>query len=323
MAKCFGSMSGADRTTRMSNALPIYTHPSCLAHDPGPGHPEAAFRLEAVLNAAHALGHQLLTAPLATHAMLERAHSTKLLDQLFAQQNSDVALRIDADTVLGPHSLNAALAAAGAGVAGVQDVLSGRARRVFCAVRPPGHHATRTQAMGFCLLNSIAVAAYSALDAGIARIAIVDFDVHHGNGTQDIFWHEPRVQYLSSHQAPLYPGTGAANERGASGNIVNAPLPRMAGSELFRAAYTQTILPAIAAFAPELILISAGFDGHALDPLGGLNVHEDDFAWLTQALCEQANRSAQARVVSMLEGGYSATALALCTRAHLLALMAS
>ena len=307
----------------MTEALRIYTHPSCLAHDPGAGHPEAAFRLEAVLNAAHALGCQTYSAPLATPAQLARAHSIELLEHLFAHENVGVTTRIDADTVLGPHSLNAALAAAGAGVAGVQDVLNATARRVFCAVRPPGHHATRTQAMGFCLLNSIAVAAYAALDAGIQRVAIVDFDVHHGNGTQDIFWHEPRVQYLSSHQAPLYPGTGAAHEGGAYGNIVNAPLPRMASSEMFRAAYTQKILPALAAFAPELILISAGFDGHALDPLGGLNVHEDDFAWLTRALCVQANRSAQGRVVSMLEGGYSATALALCTRAHLVALLDS
>ena len=307
----------------MTEAIHIYTHPSCLAHDPGPGHPEAAFRLETVLNTARTLTNQVLTAPLATRTMLARAHSAELLDQLFAHENADVAMRIDPDTVLGPHSMTAALAAAGAGVAAVQDVLAGRTKRVFCAVRPPGHHATRAQAMGFCLLNSVAVAAYAALDAGLMRVAIVDFDVHHGNGTQDIFWHEPRVQYLSSHQAPLYPGTGAAGECGASGNIVNAPLPRMAGSELFRAAYTQTILPALDAFRPELILISAGFDGHALDPLGGLNVHEDDFAWLTHALCLQANRSAQGRVISMLEGGYSASALALCTRAHLLALMDS
>ncbi len=305
----------------MTEALHIYTHTGCLAHDPGPGHPEAPFRLEAVLNAVHELGQQTRSAPLASRAMLARAHSAELLDHLFAHENVDFAMRIDADTVVGPHSLHAALAAAGAGVAGVQDVLAARARRVFCAVRPPGHHATRTQSMGFCLLNSIAVAAYAALDAGIARVAIVDFDVHHGNGTQDIFWHEPRVQYLSTHQAALYPGTGAAHECGASGNIVNAPLPRMAGSEKFRAAYTQTILPALAAFAPQLVLISAGFDGHALDPLGGLNVHEDDFAWLTRALCLQANRSGKGRVVSMLEGGYSATALALCTRAHLLALL--
>ena len=304
----------------MTEALRIYTHAHCLAHDPGPGHPEATFRLEAVLNTVHALGHQALSAPLATRAMLARAHNTALLDQLFAHEYSDVTMRIDPDTVLGPHSLSAALAAAGAGVAGVHDVIAGHASRVFCAVRPPGHHATRAQAMGFCLLNSIAVAAYAALDAGCTRVSIVDFDVHHGNGTQDIFWHEPRVQYLSSHQAPLYPGTGGGNEHGASGNIVNAPLPRMAGSAMFRATYTQSILPAIDAFAPELILISAGFDGHALDPLGGLNVHEDDFAWLTRALCQQANRSAHGRVVSMLEGGYSATALALCTRAHLLAL---
>lgn len=305
----------------MTAALHIYSHASCLAHDPGAGHPEAAFRLEAVLNAIRTLGHQALAAPFASRVQLARAHSAELLDQLFAHEHADVVMRIDADTVLGPQSLNAALAAAGAGIAGVHDVIDGRAKRVFCAVRPPGHHATRAQAMGFCLLNSIAIAAYAALDAGIARVAIVDFDVHHGNGTQDIFWHEPRVQYLSSHQAPLYPGTGDANECGASGNIVNAPLPRMAASASFRAAYTNAILPALADFAPELILISAGFDGHALDPLGGLNVHEDDFAWLTRALCVQANRSAQGRIVSMLEGGYSATALELCTRAHLLALI--
>lgn len=305
----------------MTAALHIYSHASCLAHDPGAGHPEAAFRLEAVLNAIRTLGHQALAAPFASRVQLARAHSAELLDQLFAHEHADVVMRIDADTVLGPQSLNAALAAAGAGIAGVHDVIDGRAKRVFCAVRPPGHHATRAQAMGFCLLNSIAIAAYAALDAGIARVAIVDFDVHHGNGTQDIFWHEPRMQYLSSHQAPLYPGTGDANECGASGNIVNAPLPRMAASASFRAAYTNAILPALADFAPELILISAGFDGHALDPLGGLNVHEDDFAWLTRALCVQANRSAQGRIVSMLEGGYSATALELCTRAHLLALI--
>ena len=305
----------------MTAALHIYSHASCLAHDPGAGHPEAAFRLEAVLNAIRTLGHQALAAPFASRVQLARAHSAELLDQLFAHEHADVVMRIDADTVLGPQSLNAALAAAGAGIAGVHDVIDGRAKRVFCAVRPPGHHATRAQAMGFCLLNSIAIAAYAALDAGIARVAIVDFDVHHGNGTQDIFWHEPRVQYLSSHQAPLYPGTGDANECGASGNIVNAPLPRMAASASFRAAYTNAILPALVDFAPELILISAGFDGHALDPLGGLNVHEDDFAWLTRALCVQANRSAQGRIVSMLEGGYSATALELCTRAHLLALI--
>ncbi len=307
----------------MTQPLIIYTHPDCLAHDPGAGHPEASFRLEAVLAAARALGHQPTTAPLATRDMLVRAHSAELIEQLFAHEHVGEYVRIDPDTVLGPHSLNAARAAAGAAVAGVLAVIAGPARRVFCAVRPPGHHATRNQAMGFCLINSIAVAAYAALDAGLSRVAIVDFDVHHGNGTQDIFWSEPKVQYLSSHQAPLYPGTGAADERGSTGNIVNAPLPRMAGSDAFRDAYTRIILPALAAFAPELILISAGFDGHALDPLGGLNAHEDDFAWLTQMLCAQANLSATGRVVSLLEGGYSATALSLCTRAHLLALEAA
>jgi acetoin utilization deacetylase AcuC-like enzyme len=307
----------------MANLLQVYTHPDCLAHDPGPGHPEAAFRLAAVLAEVQALALVTQQAPLAERTSLARAHAPELLDALFAAKETTTALRIDADTVLGPGSLNAALRAAGAGVAAVKDVLSARAQRVFCAVRPPGHHATRDHAMGFCLLNSIAVAAYAALDAGLERVSIVDFDVHHGNGTQDIFWHQPRVQYLSSHQAPLYPGTGSAQEQGAHGNIVNVGLPALASSAQFRAAYQTTLLPALAKFAPQLILISAGFDAHALDPLASLNLLEDDYAWLTDQLCLQATRSAEGRIVSMLEGGYSETALKLCTRAHLHALNSS
>jgi acetoin utilization deacetylase AcuC-like enzyme len=298
----------------------IYTHDACLAHHAGPGHPEAAFRLRAVLDAIAELGFTTRAAPRAEYPQLERAHSAELLAQLFAAHQAQALVRIDPDTALGPGSLEAALRAAGAGVAAVTSVLNGEAKRAFCAVRPPGHHATRTQAMGFCLLNSIAVAAYAALDAGLTRVSIVDFDVHHGNGTQDIFWAEPRVQYLSSHQAPLYPGTGMPGERGGSGNVINAELARMTDGAAFRFAYTQTLLPALAEFAPELILISAGFDAHALDPLAGLNLHANDYAWITERLIDQATISAQGRIVSMLEGGYSETALRASVTAHLMAL---
>jgi acetoin utilization deacetylase AcuC-like enzyme len=312
-------MSNPHSTTppARAEALRVYSHADCLAHDPGAGHPEAAFRLRAVLEVLNALGISPRTAPRASIAQLHRAHAPALIDALLLRTNTPHSVRIDEDTVIGTASVSAALHAAGAGVAAVSDVLQGAARSIFCAVRPPGHHATREQSMGFCLINSIAVAAYAALDAGLERVSIVDFDVHHGNGTQDIFWHEARVQYLSSHQAPLYPGTGSAEERGAHGTVHNAPLARAAGSAEFRSAYETQLLPALRAFAPQLLLISAGFDGHALDPLAGLNLHESDFAWLTHRLCEQAKISAQGRIISMLEGGYSETALKLCAHAHL------
>ena len=198
--------------------------------------------------------------------------------------------------------------------------IAGTHRRAFCAVRPPGHHATHDTAMGFCLFNSVAVGAAHAIAVhGLARVAIVDFDVHHGNGTQDIFWSEPRVLYASSHQWPLYPGTGARDETGA-GNIVNAPLRPGAVSAEFRTAYEDTLLPALEHFAPELVLISAGFDAHRLDPLANLNLGTDDYAWITTRLVELAARHAKGRIVSSLEGGYSLTALRESTAAHVAAL---
>jgi acetoin utilization deacetylase AcuC-like enzyme len=233
---------------------------------------------------------------------------------------------LDPDTALSPDSAEAALRAAGAAVAAVDAVMAdvalpGSLQRAFCAVRPPGHHATTDVAMGFCLFNNIAVAAAHAIAVhGLERVAIADFDVHHGNGTQAIFECDPRVLFLSSHQWPLYPGSGAADERGV-GNILNAPLPPEAGSIAFRSTWATQLLPALDAFAPQLLLVSAGFDAHRRDPLAQLQLEADDYAWLTGELCVLANRHASGRVVSTLEGGYDLLALRECSVAHVGALL--
>ncbi len=248
-----------------------------------------------------------------------------MIDAIFAATPSDATVRLDADTVLSPGSLEAALRAAGAVVAAVDSVFASAAlgKRAFCAVRPPGHHATAHLAMGFCLFNSIAVGAAHALERpDVKRVVIVDFDVHHGNGTQDIFASDPRVLYLSSHQSPLYPGTGAASEHGV-GNIVNLPLPPGSGGREFALVWSTVGLPALEAHRPDLILISAGFDAHRLDPLANLNLDAADFAWLTSELVAMAERHCAGRVVSALEGGYSLTALRECTHAHLAALFSA
>jgi len=301
----------------------VYTHPSCLAHDPGPGHPESPSRLAAVLEALDDPAFASLArieAPLATREQLARVHDADLVDALLGMQIESGWRRLDPDTVMSPASAEAAARAAGAVCAAIDDAISGAHRRAFCAVRPPGHHATRDTPMGFCLFNSVAAGAAHAIAAhGLSRVAIVDFDVHHGNGTQDIFWSDPRVLYASSHQFPLYPGTGAREETGA-GNIVNAPLRPNAGSADFRKAYEETVLPALEKFAPELVLISAGFDAHKLDPLANLALEADDYAWITAKLVKLASRHAQGRVVSSLEGGYSLTALRESTVAHVTAL---
>ncbi len=302
----------------------LYTHNTCLQHQPGPGHPESPARLQAVLEALDQdifAALDRIEARPATRAQLERAHTAELIESIFAQSPQHDCVRLDPDTVMSPHSLSAALHAAGAVSMAIDAVIAGRIRRAFCAVRPPGHHATHDTAMGFCLFNNIAVGAAHALAVhGLERVAIVDFDVHHGNGTQDIFWNESRVLYISSHQFPLYPGTGARNEIGA-GNIVNAPLAPGADSADFRRAYEQTLLPALDSFAPQLLLISAGFDAHRLDPLANLNLETDDYAWITQRLVEIAERHAQGRIVSSLEGGYSLTALRQSSAAHVQALL--
>jgi acetoin utilization deacetylase AcuC-like enzyme len=301
----------------------LYTHPACLAHDAGPGHPESPARLRAVLEALDVdrfakLGR--IEAPRVTREQLARVHTGGLIDEVFAMAPSDGYARLDPDTAMSPDSLEAAQRAAGAVCAAVDAVVDGNAMRAFCAVRPPGHHATRDTAMGFCLFNSVATGAAHALARGLARVAIVDFDVHHGNGTQDIFWEDPRVLYASTHQSPLYPGTGMPAETGA-GNIVNIPLARGAAAAEFRAAFTDTILPKLRAFAPELMMISAGFDAHRLDPLADLNLVADDYAWVTRELVGVAQESAHGRVVSSLEGGYSLQALRESVAAHVGALM--
>jgi len=301
----------------------LYTHPACLAHDPGIGHPESPARLRTVLDALDDPSFAGLVrreAPRATRAQLARVHAESLIDAVFAAAPSIGHAQLDADTAMSPDSLEAALRAAGAVCAAVDALIDGEDTRAFCAVRPPGHHATRDTAMGFCLFNNVAAGATQALTRGLVRAAIVDFDVHHGNGTQDIFWNEPRVLYASTQQSPLYPGTGARTETGV-GNIVNAPLPPGAGSAEFRSAFAQIVLPRLHDFRPQLVLISAGFDAHRLDPLASLEFSADDYAWVTRELAQIARTHAQDRIVSSLEGGYSLTALRESTAAHVAALM--
>lgn len=306
----------------------FFTHPACLSHDTGPAHVERPARLEVVTSALREAFPEVpwQDAPRATRGQLLRVHDEELLRLVLDTRVEDL-LPLDPDTVLSPGSAEAALRGAGAGIAAVDAVMAAgsttsTATRAFCAVRPPGHHATRSIAMGFCLFNHIAVAAAHALDArGLSRVAIVDFDVHHGNGTQAIFEDDARVLYLSSHQMPLYPDSGRRSEHGV-GNIANAPLPPGAGSVEFRAAWTEQLLPVLASFRPQLILVSAGFDAHRRDPLAQLQLEVADYAWLTGELVNLAVRHAQGRVVSMLEGGYDLEALRDCSVAHVRALMA-
>ena len=296
----------------------VYTHPACLLHDPGTDHAERPARLSAVTSALRLAlpGLHWLEAPEATREQLARVHAPELIATVL-ESTVTGTLRLDPDTLMSPSSAQAALRACGAGIAAVDAVLAGQTRSAFCAVRPPGHHATRSTAMGFCLFNSIAVAAAHALAThALDRVAILDFDVHHGNGTQAIFEEDARVLYLSSHQWPLYPDTGSEAETGV-GNIVNAPLPPGSGSEAFRHAWRERLLPALDAFRPELVLVSAGFDAHRLDPLADLHLSADDYLWLSEQIAGLADRHAQGRIVSMLEGGYSLDALRECSVAHL------
>jgi acetoin utilization deacetylase AcuC-like enzyme len=304
--------------------LRLYTHPACLQHDPGPGHPESPARLRAVLAALDRdrfAALDRIEALRASPQALERVHAPAYVARILASAPDEGLARLDEDTLMSPASAEAALRAAGAVVAAVDAVLGGQASRAFCAVRPPGHHATADQAMGFCLFNNVAVGAAHALaEHGLERVAIADFDVHHGNGTQDIFAREPRVLFVSSHQSPLYPGSGDAEETGV-GNLLNAPLPPHTGSQVFRQTWEERLLPRLDAFRPQLLLVSAGFDAHRADPLAQLQLDADDYAWLTARLVDLACTHAGGRMVSTLEGGYDLDALAASAAAHVGALM--
>jgi acetoin utilization deacetylase AcuC-like enzyme len=302
----------------------LCTHPACLEHDPGRHHPEGPARLHAVLDALadpEFVDLQRREAPEAAIEDLVRVHPRPHVERLLRAVPKSGHIAIDADTILSPASGAAALRAAGAVVAAVDAVVAREADNAFCAVRPPGHHAEPDRAMGFCLFNNIAVGALRARAIHkLHRIAVVDFDVHHGNGTQAAFETDDGLFYASTHQSPLYPGTGAASETGV-GNIVNAPLRPMSGSSEFRAAMRDRILPALDAFRPELVLISAGFDAHKSDPLAQLLLDEEDYTWITERLIEIAHRHAGGRLVSALEGGYDLPALGASVAAHVRVLM--
>ncbi len=304
--------------------LQLYTHSVCLQHDPGPGHAESPSRLRAVLQALDQDRFAIvdrIEAPRATREQLLRVHTAAHVDRILGTTPDAGTVRLDEDTLMSPVSAEAGLRAAGAVVAAVDAIMRGNATRAFCAVRPPGHHATPDTAMGFCLFNNIAVAAAHALAVhGLKRIAIADFDVHHGNGTQDIFQREPRVLFISSHQSPLYPGTGSAQEHGA-GNIVNAPLSPGDGSYEFRELWDGALLPRLQAFKPQLVLVSAGFDAHRNDPLSDIRLQTEDYAWITERLVDLARAHAGGKLVSTLEGGYDLTALAASVSAHVNALL--
>jgi acetoin utilization deacetylase AcuC-like enzyme len=294
------------------------THPSCLQHEMGPDHPECPDRLTAIRDQliASGLDAQLVhhEAPAATAEQLARVHDRRYVDAIEAASPASGLRYLDPDTALNPHSVSAARHAAGAVVHGVDLVCGGEHQTAFCAVRPPGHHAESRRAMGFCVFNSVAVGAAHALAVhGLSRVAIVDFDVHHGNGTEEMFSDEPRVLMVSTFQYPLYPYSGVDNP---APNMVNVPLSAGSGGAEFRDAVRTRWLPELDDHEPELILVSAGFDAHRDDPLAGLAFTEDDYAWVTRELTGVAKRHAQGRIVSSLEGGYALGALGRSVVAH-------
>ncbi len=300
-------------------------HTAYLDHLTPLGHPERPDRLRAIDRILESEKFQTLErdiAPLGDVEDIIRVHAHSHVDMIRSAIPKDGLFRLDDDTTLSPGSWEAALRGVGGACQAVNEVLDGKVQNAFSASRPPGHHAEKNRAMGFCLFNNVAIAARHAQEKyGVERVAIMDFDVHHGNGTQDIFWDDPSVMYCSTHQAPLYPGTGAPNETGASGAIVNAPLAFGDGSEAFREAMDIAILPRLLQFSPDLLIISAGFDAHHRDPIGGLNLTETDFAWATLKLMEIADKCSAGRLISVLEGGYDLEGLARSTAAHLMALM--
>ncbi|WP_439154532.1 histone deacetylase family protein [Yoonia sp.] len=294
----------------------LITHSDCLDHVTPSGHPEQVARLSAVLGALEGMDLLRVKAPLAADDDILRCHPKAHLNAIRAAAPTSGWRSLDADTHMSPGTLQATFRAVGAVVRAVDMVLGGEAANAFAAVRPPGHHAERETAMGFCFFGNVAIGAKHALDHhGLKRVAIVDFDVHHGNGTQDLVEDDPRILFCSTHQSPLYPGTGAAHETGV-GNVLNVPLPEGTGSQAFRDVMARMVLPRVDDFAPQLLLISAGFDAHQADPLAGMNLTTDDFAWVTEKLCDLADRHCQGRVVSALEGGYDLEALGAAAAAH-------
>ncbi len=304
----------------VSMATLLLSHESYLTHDTGSHHPECPERLNSVLKGLDQSVFGGLTresAPCASQTDIGRAHPGAYLSRILAAVPAEGLRQLDGDTVISPGSGEAMLRAAGAVVRAVDAVAAGEADNAFCAVRPPGHHAESDQAMGFCLANNIAVGAFHARAVhGYQRVAVIDFDVHHGNGTQDIFWDDADAFYASTHQFPFYPGTGARSERGAHNNIVNVPLAAGSRGDVFRGAMTEEILPALVKFRPDFVFISAGFDAHKDDPLGALGLTETDFAWATAKIVDMAREACAGRVVSALEGGYNLGALANCVVAH-------
>lgn len=300
----------------------LLTHSDCLGHATPEGHPEKVARLEHVLHALETLDLFRVSAPLAAEDDILRIHPKHYVEELRAQLPETGFARLDGDTFLSAGSLDAAFRAAGAVVKAVDMVLSGEVQNAFCATRPPGHHAETDTSMGFCLLGSAALAAKHALDHhGLKRVAVVDFDVHHGNGTQDLLWDEKRTLVVSSQQMPLWPGTGHPNEDGAFDNILNIALPSGSTGLAMREAYCDLVFPRIRLFRPELLVISAGFDAHTDDPLAQLNWETNDYAWLTAELCKLADEFCEGRIVSTLEGGYDLNALARACKAHVEELM--
>lgn len=291
-----------------------FSHPACLQHVNPPGHPEQVARLKAIDAALSAPGFAALDrreAPLGTEEMIRRAHPKAYIDALHEGVPDKGWTQVDPDTTLSPGSWEAALRAVGGVTAAVDTVLAGDVSNAFVGVRPPGHHAEKVQAMGFCLFSNIAIAALHALEVhGLMRVAVLDFDVHHGNGTQDVLWNESRIHFASSHQMPLYPGTGARHERGAYLQVKNVPLSAGTGGEEMRAAWDGEIFPWVEEWEPELILVSAGFDAHERDPLAGLHWTTEDFGWITERICDLADKCCGGKLVSTLEGGYDLEALA-------------
>lgn len=303
----------------------LITHPATLQHATPTGHPERADRIRAVeqvLEAERFAGLVRSTAERGTLDLVTLCHPREFAEAVIAASPASGLVQFDADTLMSPGTVDAVLHGVGAAAQAVDEVMQGKAANAFCAMRPPGHHAESTKAMGFCFFNNAAIAARHAQKAhGAERVAVVDWDVHHGNGTQEIFWDDASVLYASTHQMPLYPGTGAPSERGAHGTIVNAPLRAGDGSEVFRDAFESALLPRLEDFRPDLIIISAGFDAHWRDPLANLNLTETDYAWATQKLMEIADRHAKGRIVSVLEGGYDLEGLSKSVAAHVTALM--